>query len=232
MKIRLGDTDSNNFYAQPLWKELDDYRTFINNNDQVFYAHEYTKFNDSIDKNTELGRSVDNISNFKMELKFENINRYYYRTVAIKNFVNDLQKFDIINPCIVVPDPTSKMIGSKAFNPRLNEVVEDFSNRKRLFYENPIIRTMDTLSMHERPAAERNPSVLQETFEYVGFSEEINTMLESMSIHNITTNIYLIDDVITKGTSYRAYKDFLLLNCKYNVNLIGLYWGKYIEYNK
>ena len=78
--------------------------------------------------------------------------------------------------------------------------------------EEPVVTKLSRVATHlssDRP----KPNEIKETYQWNGFQNQPNEYL------------YLVDDVITTGAQFRAYKD-LVLEHHPDLKILGVFWAK------
>lgn len=194
-----------------LWKKIDvtdDIRPSLCKDDECYYAREFI-----VGGGYEASPANQLILNYKIEVKHKNTNRWQYKEKAINKFATELSSV-IGGECMISYIPTSKGKEDPNYDPRLEETCKIAVQMNRyLRFEEPIILKNNVLASHS--GGSRNVGEIYASYQWQGFKE------------NPLNYIIVIDDVITQGSHYKAYKK--LLHEHYpNIKIAGFFWTKAI----
>ena len=172
------------------------------------------------------------IYNFKKDLKKINESQYIesqkrYRKDAIDRFYKDLsdpmsiilQKYKkSINISFI---PTSKSKKDSEYNDRFELVCKKlkakFQNNISFHFPIEVITSRKKSSQRQEFRGKERIKELKDNFCWINFpSNEPGTLV-------------IFDDVITTGSQFKAYKEFLLEKMKKEPKIIGLFWAKAIQ---
>lgn len=160
------------------------------------------------------------ITNFKKDPVRASIPELQHKERAIKEFAHYLASAFIPNDeaendyAIIIPIPSSI--------PKGNDGYDDRFERLGLFSErnNPLVKFQYSIQIaenqgHTRTTNRRNPSTIKENLVWTDLEEGIRS-----------SYIYLVDDVITSGSHFRACKDFILENIGFDCHVGGLFFAR------
>lgn len=184
-------------------------RTCITKDDNCYYFMEkesegYTK------------SSANNlINNFKKPVDRRGRPEWTYKENAIKVFIDDLCIINFVKPYTIIPAPTSKPRGHQDWDNRLDEVTKGLGERNSHLNIEKALDTSEVLT----PA-------------HLNGSRDID-FIKSKTVWNGITNlesdtVILIDDVLTTGAHFKAWKEFIMENDPRVKNVIGLFWALHV----
>lgn len=159
------------------------------------------------------------VANFKKDLKYKDKPEVWqYRVRAVKKFAecihNFIQNRKMVKP-VIIPLPTSKPRSSTNFNDRLDATI------RQLKIINPHYDTrlcLDRLS-EQAPVS-------------CGGARDIDSIIQTSYIADekpiaSDSQVILIDDVLTTGAHFKAYKRMVMEHYKIGFdNIIGLFIAK------
>lgn len=182
---------------------------------RCFYAREY--------KSEGYQSSDDNqlIFNFKKRITQKGKPEWVYKKKAIEQFANELHELFISSDknrvYTVTTIPTSKSPDDINYDCRFEEMITHLTNYDdiNICYEKPIILKESVKSVSAE-GGERNPALIYTNYKFKGFKNNTPKML------------CVIDDVVTSGAHFVAYRDLLLKKCP-TIKIIGLFWARTIQ---
>ena len=212
------------------WKRVTekDHITYIEESDKCGYYMEYT-----IGGGWKASEANRLILNFKKDLKMMR-NPYYeieHRDDAITQFAKDLSKpislilkkysNSIINISFI---PTSTSKKDPNYNDRFELVCQklkdEFQNKISFHFPIEVIESRPNSSGRNQIRDRDYIKDLKKNFFWQEFPKEEPNIL------------IIFDDVITSGSQFRAYKEFLIENInKKPSKIIGIFWAKAIHHN-
>jgi predicted amidophosphoribosyltransferase len=150
------------------------------------------------------------VSNFKIEPTSPSYQkRKTFKNRAAWQFAEDLGSFlpKGVAVCFV---PTSKQPGHAQYDPRFEIVARRLGNiRPDVSFVNPISMTVSHQSVHT--GGDRDEELFRSYLEWVGFVAG-------------TTNLVVVDDVITTGGHFKACQSLIRENAP-GVNVTGAFWA-------
>lgn len=180
-------------------------RHYLDNTDHCYYflekeAEGYTK-----------SQANNLIHNFKKPVDRRGRPEWRYKIDAIQKFINMLCEREYQGECItIVPAPTSKPRGHEEWDDRIDQVVDGL---RMCQPELNIEKILDTTTMHT-PA-------------HIGGSRnlsEIKSHTISTPLKNCTSGVViLVDDVLTTGAHFKAWKEMILRSNPDIKNVLGLF---------
>lgn len=169
---------------------------YLTSSDSCYYFGEYTS-------GTGFAHSPTNnlISNFKKPISVKGTAQWPYKERAIKQVISLLKGVKYPNPenIIFVPIPPSKTVQNPNYDDRITQVLTGACPDLNIEYKELIMVKEDMDAFHQSATARLSPKQL------IG-KLEINEVLAD----NIKPIIFLIDDVITTGSHFKACKELLL----------------------
>ena len=159
--------------------------------------------------------SNDKISNFKKPISVKGTNQWPYKQSAIKAFIADLASINFKDPqkeMMIVPGITSKPRSDTEWDDRIDKVSEGFAEQFSHLSIGKIIDTKDVMipSSH---GGSRDITIIKD-----------NTIWDGNCPETADT-IIIVDDVLTTGAHFKAWKEFILENCPKVNNVIGVFWA-------
>ncbi len=155
------------------------------------------------------------INNFKKPVDRRGKSEWVYKERAIKVFTGDLCDLNLSHPYTVIPAPTSKPRGHADWDDRLDKVVEGFA----LCKDDVVIEKALDTAIVLIPA-------------HLGGSRNIDD-IKSHTVWNGIGDlkgdtVILVDDVLTTGSHFKAWKEFIMQNDPRVKNVIGLFWTLHV----
>lgn len=184
-------------------------RPHLTQNDICYYFMEHTV------GGYEASPSNNKISNFKKPVSAMGTNQWPHKQRAIRQFINDLESItfkDDQGEMMVVPGITSKPRSDTAWDDRIDKVAEGFANK---FSHLSIGKIIDTRAVvvPSSHGGSRDMATIK------------NNTLWDGNCPETADTIIIIDDVLTTGAHFKAWKEFILENCP-NINkVIGVFWA-------
>lgn len=155
------------------------------------------------------------INNFKKPVDRRGRAEWAYKERAIRIFIKDLCDLDYPHSYTIIPAPTSKPRGHEDWDDRLDKVVEGMAACKT---ELTLEKALDTASVLT-PA-------------HLGGSRDIDDIKSQTVWNGIGTlegdTVILVDDVLTTGAHFKAWKEFIMENDPRVKNVIGLFWTLHV----
>ncbi|MBI2521197.1 MAG: hypothetical protein HYV97_12290 [Bdellovibrio sp.] len=198
------------------WKKIDQtilgFYPYLTSEDDCRFAYEYTGGGSGY----AAGVINSDVLNFKKSGLKRNVEpEWSYRNEAVNKFAGDLSV--IINnttasPLHITAIPASKIKSDSEYSFRYEDlftVLKSF--RPRTVPVSPIDQITSALSSHT--GGTRNPQQIMSNYKWNGFGTEV------------VDKLVVVDDVLTTGAHFKAYKDFLRQN-GFAGQLIGLFWAR------
>lgn len=155
------------------------------------------------------------ISNFKKPVSVKDTNQWAHKQRAIRDFIDDLGSItfqDKQNEIMVVPGITSKPRSDSEWDDRIDKVAEGFADKFSHLSIGKIIDTRDAVVPSSHGGG-RDMTIIKNNTIWDGHCPEA------------ADTIIIVDDVLTTGAHFKAWKEFILENCP-NVNkVIGVFWA-------
>ncbi len=192
------------------WRKIDSSNRphYLEENDSCLYYMDYQAHGGYSSSN-----SNNLINNFKREPKHKGHPAWAYKLEAANIFAKNLialfaDKEDLTIAFI----PGSKITSDPEFDERFDLLKENLQKLKRsLRFEEPIMVKINREAAHQANARPK-PTDIESTYQWIGFQEKPKKLI-------------LIDDVITTGAQFRAYKNLVHAHHS-EIDVIGLFWGK------
>lgn len=164
------------------------------------------------------------IANLKKSVLKKGSGEYYYKINAIKSCAEYIGRFIEANKnsnIIIIPVPPSASNDNELYDDRMMEIatLAACGQRNAAVYEF-VEQVHSTEAVHSSNASRLTPKQLKENYRVVpGFSLPSNI-----------DAVFILDDVLTTGSHFRAIKDMLLEECPHLSNKIyGLFIAKVIR---
>jgi hypothetical protein len=192
------------------WREIDATNRphYLSHDDKCFFFMDYKArggFNSSPANNR--------IDNFKKPPKHRGQAAWDYKLIAIGQFAQDLSiLFQDNEELTIAFIPSSKPSNHPEYDERFDLLKDKLSSlRPKFRFVAPVKITSERSAAHLLESRS-SPAFYKSIFEWVG-------------LEPIPSSLILIDDVITTGAQFRAYKDFVLQHHP-EVAVFGVFWGK------
>ncbi len=179
-------------------------------NDECYYAREYHP-----GRGFFYSESNQLVKNFKLDT-IERPDLQKYKSSSIDKFAEELNQYFKENIKFYIAFiPPSKIRSDIRYDDRMERTLNKLCKiNPNIFIEEPVLLKKSRPACHR--GGPRYISGLMANYEWKGF---INR-----GIHRI----YIIDDVITTGSHFKAYKNFITLNHE-PVEVIGLFWATTVD---
>lgn len=184
----------------------------LNSSDVAGFAREYQP-----GQGYQAGQTNQLINNFKKDISKKNTPQWYWRNQAVGQFASE---FNTLIGSLSVPNiyvtsiPSSKTKNDPNYDNRFEDMFSILkSNNNKVIDVWPVTATTSTQSSHL--GGTRNPSQIMANYQWNGFSE------------TEPTTLFVLDDVVTSGSHFRAFSDFCRAN-NYNGEIIGVFWARCI----
>lgn len=192
---------------------------FISRDDRCFYLRDYL-----VDKATHTPRWKLNqdVTNFKIKPTelVANPSRVKYKKKSTELFARELAAL-IPRPVVLVPIPGSKTATHADFDDRLTQVlVKAQALNPKIHLAAPFTRTIDIESRHSTPGP-RSPQIHLDSITCASIPPSTWPVIDGSP----GTELYLVDDVLTSGSSFRACKQ-LLLAAHPGLAIGGIFWAR------
>jgi hypothetical protein len=155
------------------------------------------------------------IFNYKMGVEFRNQKRWHYKRKAIEQFALELNvhKFEDV---ALIPAAVSKPIDHPEYDDRLVQTLLYLRQLKPSLVFFNILSAISPIAAAHSEEGTRDPGI-------------IYSLNHLIAIPEITQkSIYIVDDVITTGGHFLAYKR--LIKEKYpNIPVGGLFWARRVH---
>ncbi len=194
------------------WKKIDlveDFPAFLEPDDACYYAREYIS-------GAGWQASVTNslIFNLKKDVSRRGTPEWRHKENAAYQFAKELN-YALPDNAAVAFIPTSKCESDPQHDPRWAMVADRLLRQNGTIHiEEPIIRSKSYRGLHRGDP--RNIRLISQTLSFRGFSNEPPGTL------------ILIDDIITRGTSFTACKN-LILEHHGQMRILGCFWARVIR---
>jgi len=194
------------------WRQIDDLSRpyFLNEDDICIYAREHTN------GGYEASESNQMLFNYKKPLDGKDKPGWYYKKHSVALFAAELSELNFPAGSVLVPAPTSNPRSSGNFDSRIEDtIIELIKYQQNLLFQ-PVLDLKQAIPSAHAGGGSRNP-----------FEIKKNLMVSPFTIEPVPKRIFLIDDMITTGGHFRAFKDKLLE--KYpSLQVIGIFWAKHV----
>ncbi len=193
-----------------LWQKLDCLAEtkprHLDKTDNCYYAREY------ISGGVYSGSQAnDLVLNFKKPPDRKGKTEWKWKLSAVKQFALELSSLLRDGTCVAAI-PTSKPDDDPEFDNRFDLMLADLQQTKStLRIEKPIIRVARAQSLHE--GGTRSVVEVQRTLNWVGFRDPP------------PSTVYLVDDVLTWGTNFKACQEMIQQRHP-RVVVAGIFWAK------
>ena len=195
-----------------LWTKIDirviqNPPVYLTAGDECYYAREFIAHG-----GYSAGDGNQCISNFKKKPETRNTNQWPHRMRAVEQFAAEVSLV-IPRDATVATIPTSKIRGQPGYCDRFDELMVRLGRRRSdIIVVEPIVRSQAGESLHVGARTRRVEEELAK-IRWVGFSG------------TAPLRLYLIDDVITAGTMFKACKRLILQHNPRTV-AVGLFWAR------
>lgn len=151
------------------------------------------------------------VSNFKKDpSRRSKTKEWYWKEKAAEKFAYELSLV-LFEDAVIATIPTSKPRGHPAYDDRFEMMLTALRRlRKDIRVEEPVIRTQECQCLHH--GAKRSIREVSKTLAWNGLRAP-------------TSELVLIDDVITCGTSFKACEAIILQNVPH-MEIGGLFWAR------
>jgi len=196
----------------PLWKKLDisqeDVR-YILEDDQIYYAREYIS-----GRKYDASEANNLIQNVKKPVERKALPEWRHKLLAIAKFAGEISRLLKDNKeYVFAAIPTSKCKSDPEYDSRLEDTLTALKRKKNnIIIQEPISANQTMLPVHL--GGTRDPETIYRNQLWNGFNVE-------------TDHIILIDDVLTWGSHFKAYKRMILEHYP-EMEIIGIFWAKTI----
>lgn len=186
-------------------------RMHLSAEDKCLYFMEHTPGGYNKSKNN------SQISNFKKPMSRSSFPDWEYKIEAIDKFASDLTEgINIGSITTIIPAPTSKPRGHNEWDNRLDQVVESFvskqTNGARCEYALDSIIPLTPA----HAGGSRDMEYIKQNTHWNGFATAPST------------TVLIIDDVLTSGAHYKAWKEIILENDPRVKSVIGIFWSLHV----
>lgn len=186
-------------------------RIHLTTEDQCLYFMEHTPGGYQQSKSNSL------ISNFKKPMSRLPFQDWVYKTTAINQFSKDLIAcLNLGNIITIIPAATSKPREHADWDNRLDQVVEKFVTQQT----NGAVceYALDSISplTPAHAGGSRNIDEIIQNTRWNGF------------IKDPSSTVLIIDDVLTSGAHFKAWKEIILRNDSRVTNVIGIFWSLHV----
>lgn len=198
---------------------IDNPPEYITPDDRCFYLRDYL-----VDKATKTSAWKLNqvVWNFKIKptVMVANPSRERFKIEATETFAGELAEF-ITRPALFAPLPCSKTTGHADFDNRLMKTLERArAINPYIHICSPLTRTVDIESRHNVQGP-RSPMVHLNSITCTAIPDAAWPMINGIR----GTELYVLDDVLTSGSTFRACKQ--LLNATHpNITVGGIFWAR------
>lgn len=193
-----------------LWNKIDldvePRPAFLRPGDECYYARDYTP------KGGYAASDANQfISNFKKDPSKKGTSQWYWKERDAERFALELAGF-LPKDCSIAVIPTSKPDDHPEYDPRFDMMLGVLlARRPDLEVSEPIFRTEACQSLHT--GGQRSVAQALRTLGWRGFDGEP------------PGGIFLIDDVITCGTNFKACQRLLREHCP-GIAVSGVFWAR------
>ena len=186
-------------------------RHYLDQDDECWYFMEH------LEGGYAASPSNQKISNLKKSITTQGTPQGAYKQKAIEEFADDLKavNFDKHGDIAIVPAPTSNPRGSQNCDDRLDKVAKLLTDK----YPNLILEHLIDTKVSVTPAnhgGSRNIDTIKVNTVWNGFSsDEIDTII-------------ILDDVITTGAHFKAWKEVIKQNYPNVKYIYGFFWAMHM----
>jgi predicted amidophosphoribosyltransferase len=151
------------------------------------------------------------VKNYKHDVKTRH-DLEVHKTSSINKFAEELSLFfDDSKVYYLSFIPSSKNRSDKRYDDRLEKTLFKLKElRSKIVIENPV-----SIKFSMRASHKGGPRLINDLFENYGWDGLKN---------NEIGNLYIIDDIITTGSHYKAFKNFIMKH-RPGIEIIGLFWA-------
>lgn len=182
---------------------------FLRPGDHCYYAREYIS-----EGGWQASKSNQLILNFKKPPHKKGTGEWYWKEQAADQFAQELKGILPEDSCIAVI-PTSKPDSHADYDQRFDMMLGTLHRlRPDLSMQEPIVRTAACQSLHT--GGQRSVEQALRTLGWRGFDGEA------------PDGIFLIDDVITSGTNFKACQRLLRQHCP-GIKVSGVFWARAVR---
>ena len=152
------------------------------------------------------------IYNFKKPVSRKEYPDWYYKEEAIKKIATMVNSISFPR-CFIVPAPTSKPRNSIGWDSRIDEIADSITQ--------PQIAIAKILDVSEplRPAHDGGSRDIQVIKSYT---------LQKLLPNNGIDTVIIIDDVLTTGAHFKAWKEIILTNNPHIKQVFGLFFALHL----
>lgn len=156
------------------------------------------------------------ILNFKKDISKRDRYEWKFKIQAIQEFASDLiREINPTSQITIIPAPTSNPRGSENFDDRIDQVVNLVQSRNGLCKTEYALDTSDTIQSSHMGGS-RDIAYIKEHTIWNGFQVEPSS------------TVILIDDVLTTGAHFKAWKEIILERDPRVTNVIGVCWALHV----
>lgn len=184
-----------------------DFAPFLVENDKCYYYYVYTPGGYTISNDNSV------VQNFKKDIARKGNKEWRYRDEAVDKFALMLHQTLRGRNCTIIPCATSRPRGSLDFNDRLDVTVKKLGLLSPNYDIQFCLDTIKELTP-SHAGGPRNPTDIMDNTGWTQPAQPPNQ------------NIILVDDVLTTGAHFRAYKDIALQHYPSN-NVMGIFLARY-----
>jgi predicted amidophosphoribosyltransferase len=153
--------------------------------------------------------------NYKKTVDKRGLPEWHYKIHSIARFASELSELKFPPWSILIPAPTSNRRCSKDFDSRIEDSILKLKEIRSDLLFQPILDMKQSVPSAHARGGSRNP-----------FDIKQQVLVDSFSIE-VPKIVFLIDDMITTGGHFRAFKD--ALTEKYpGLKVIGIFWAKHV----
>jgi len=186
-------------------------RYYLDEDDECFYFMEHQPGGYSASP------SNSQISNLKKPISAKGSTQWKWKELAISQFIQDLKSLELSseNVVIVVPGATSKPRESSNFDSRIDQVVDGVFENHKSFQVEYLIEAKNEVIPANYGGSRKKEDIKKNT-KWNGFN---GTVYET---------VIIIDDVLTTGSHFKAWKEIIKENAPEVKRIIGIFWALHV----
>lgn len=188
---------------------LDNPPALLRPSDDCYFLREYTSHGGYA-----ASTGNQDIENFKKERHLEGTPQWHYKGVAARKFARELAALIGDDPWTLMAIPTSKLKSDAEYDPRFDMLFDHLKRHcPQVRIVEPLRRRQSVQALHK--GGDRRIRAVYDSLHWVGFDDDP------------PSELVLLDDVLTHGTSYRACMKHIHQHHP-DMELAGVFWTRCI----